>query len=205
MRTISFLSKFFCLAVCLTAILVCARPLFAEEKKSDSTQKSADSETPKKDADKKDTGKKDTDKKDTDKKDADKKDTDKKDDDKKDAEKSEKAAPAHQVTACYFHRTNRCNTCKKISGYIEESIADGFKEEMKGGSVSVVMIDFQDPKNKKYVDAYKITGPTLVIMDLREGKVKNWKAAPKVWSLVTKKDEFFKYVQKEMRDYLESK
>jgi hypothetical protein len=113
--------------------------------------------------------------------------------------------PAHQVTACYFHRTVRCNTCKKISAYIEESIAEGFKKEIKEGKVSVVMVDFQDAKNKEHVDAYKITGPTLVLLDVRDGKVKSWKPAPKVWSLVAKKADFFKYVQGEVRGYLESK
>jgi hypothetical protein len=113
--------------------------------------------------------------------------------------------PAHQVLACYFHRTNRCPTCKKIGGYVEESVKEGFKDEIKQGQVSVVMVDFQDPKNKEQVDAYKITKPTLILMDVRDGKVKDWKPAPKVWSLVSKKDDFFKYVQEEMHGYLESK
>lgn len=115
------------------------------------------------------------------------------------------AAAAHRVVACYFHRTNRCPTCRKISAYIEESLNTGMAKEMKEGSVALQMIDFQDPKNQQYTDAYKITGPTLVIMDVRDGKVASWKPAPKVWSLVGKKDAFFKYVQDEVRAYLEAK
>ena len=115
------------------------------------------------------------------------------------------AVEAHRVVACYFHRTNRCPTCRKISAYIEESLNSGLAKEMKDGSVALQMIDFQDPKNQQYTDAYKITGPTLVIMDVRDGKVASWKPAPKVWSLVGKKDAFFKYVQDEVRAYLETK
>ena len=55
----------------------------------------------------------------------------------------------------------------------------------------MTMIDFQDAKNQKFTEAYKITGPTLVILDIHDGKVKAWKPAPKVWSLVGKKSEFF--------------
>ena len=33
----------------------------------------------------------------------------------------------------------------------------------------------------------------------------SWKPAPKVWSLVGKKDAFVKYVQDEVRGYLETK
>ena len=114
-------------------------------------------------------------------------------------------APSHQVVACYFHRTNRCPTCRRISAYIEEAVKTEFKAELKTGSVKMVMMDFQDPRNEKYTDAYQITGPTLVLMDVHNGKVTSWKAAPKVWSFVGDKDEFFRYVQDEVRDYLEVK
>ncbi len=113
------------------------------------------------------------------------------------------AAPSHQVIACYFHRTVRCPTCKRISAYIEEAMQTGFKGELKDGSVKMMMIDFQDAKNKKYTEAYKITGPTLVLMDVKDGKVTSWKAAPKVWSLVGKKPDFLKYVQGEVKSYLD--
>jgi hypothetical protein len=115
------------------------------------------------------------------------------------------AAPEHQVIACYFHRTVRCPTCKKISAYIEESIQTGFASQLKDGNVKFMLVDFQDAKNKKAVDAYKITGPTLVIMDVHKGDVTSWKPAPKVWSLVGKKSDFFKYVQSEMKNYLDDK
>jgi hypothetical protein len=118
------------------------------------------------------------------------------------ADDSAEAAPAHQVVACYFHRTNRCPTCKKISSYIEEAVDAGFADEIKAGTVKVKMVDFQDAKNQKVTEAYKITGPTLVFMDIHDGKVKSWKPAPKVWSLVGKKNDFFKYVQQELKGYL---
>lgn len=115
------------------------------------------------------------------------------------------AVPAHRVLACYFHRTIRCDTCKKIGAYIEESIKTGMPQQMKDRTVSVQMIDYQDVKNQKYTNYYKITGPTLVILDVQDGKVKQWKTAPRVWSLVGNKDAFVKYVQGEVRGYLEPK
>ena len=118
------------------------------------------------------------------------------------ADDSAEAAPSHQVVACYFHRTNRCPTCKKIGSYIEEAVEAGFADEIKAGTVKVKMVDFQDAKNKKLTEAYKITGPTLVLMDIHDGKVKAWKPSPKVWSLVGKKTDFFAYVQQELKSYL---
>jgi hypothetical protein len=129
------------------------------------------------------------------------------------AEESKKAAadpaPAatasRSIVACYFHRTNRCDTCKKVGAYLEEAMKTGFAEEMKDGRVELMMVDYENPKNKKYKDMYKITSPTLVIMDARGEKVVAWKQAPDVWSLVAKKDAVIKYVQKEVRAYLEKK
>jgi len=113
------------------------------------------------------------------------------------------AGPAHQVIACYFHRTVRCPTCRRISAYIEEAVNTGFAPQMKDGSVKMVMVDFQDERNQKFTQAYRIAGPTLVLMDVHDGKVTSWKPAPKVWSLVGNKDQFFRYVQGEVQSYLE--
>ena len=115
------------------------------------------------------------------------------------------AVPSHRVIACYFHRTHRCPTCKKISAYIEEAIRAGFAREIGQRRVAMHLIDFQDPKNARYTKDYKIKGPTLLVIDVHDNKVTAWKRAPKVWSLVGKKEEFFKYVQGEVRSYLEGK
>ncbi|MGI6417704.1 MAG: nitrophenyl compound nitroreductase subunit ArsF family protein [Thermoguttaceae bacterium] len=118
---------------------------------------------------------------------------------------ADKAAegPSHQVLACYFHRTVRCPTCLRVGAYIEESLNKRFASQVKDGSVKIVMIDFQDARNQKYTAAYKITGPKLVLLDVHDGKVTSWKPAPKLWSLVGNKDEFFRYVQGEVQGYLE--
>jgi hypothetical protein len=110
--------------------------------------------------------------------------------------------PSRQVIVCYFHRTVRCPTCKTIGTYIQNAVRSGFAEQIARGTVNVVLIDFQDPRHRKYAEAYKVTGPTLVIMDIRDGKVAAWKSAPKVWSLIGKKDEFARYVQGEVAGYL---
>ena len=113
--------------------------------------------------------------------------------------------PDHWVAAMYFHRTQRCPTCKKISSYIDEATKSRFGREIKQAAVGLYMIDYQNPKNKKYTAFYKIKGPTLVIADVRKGKVTQWKPMPKVWSLVFKKEEFLKYVQAGVAGYLEQK
>ena len=116
------------------------------------------------------------------------------------------ASADHRVVAYYFHRTVRCPTCQKISAYVEEAIQDGFADELKDGRVALHMVDFQDAKNAQYTKYYKITGPTLVVVEASGGKPVQWKTLPKVWSLVHEKEKepFFNYVQQETRGYLET-
>ena len=121
------------------------------------------------------------------------------------SESAPAVAPAHQVIACYFHRTQRCPTCRTISAYIEEAVKTGFAAQLKDGRVKLAMVDFQDVKNQAFTQAYRITGPTLVLMDVQDGKVVSWKPAPKVWSLVGQKAQFFRYVQGEVQSYLGGK
>ena len=113
--------------------------------------------------------------------------------------------PKHWVAAMYFHRTQRCPTCKRISAYIEEAVRAGFAAEMKQNVVQLYMIDYQDERNAKYTKSYKVTRPTLVLVNVKDGRVTAWQPMPKVWSLVGKKAEFFKYVQDGVRGYLENK
>lgn len=114
-------------------------------------------------------------------------------------------APERRVVAYYFHRTERCPTCRKISQYVEEAIQDGFAGELADGRVALHMIDFQNAENERYTKYYKITGPTLVLVEAAGGKPVQWKTLPKVWSLVHQKEKepFFQYVQEETRGYLE--
>lgn len=113
--------------------------------------------------------------------------------------------PKRWVAAMYFHRTQRCPTCKRISAFIEEAVKTAFAPEMKQNVVQLYLIDYQDERNAKYTKSYKVTRPTLVLVNVKDGRVTAWQPMPKVWSLVGKKDEFFKYVQDGVRGYLEGK
>lgn len=113
--------------------------------------------------------------------------------------------PKHQVVARYFHRTQRCPTCQKISALIEEAVQAGFADDLKSGKVKLQMVDYQDARNQEVTQTYKISDPMLVIMNVDDGKVTEWKLAPKVWALFIKKDAFTQYVQHEIHAYLDGK
>jgi hypothetical protein len=118
------------------------------------------------------------------------------------AEPKETKAPAHQVVAIYFHRTVRCPTCKRIGAMAEEAVNKGFEKEVKARAVVFRLVDFQDKKNAQLTNAYRVESPTLVVLNVFDGKTVCSTNLPKVWQLVGKPDEFRTYVHYGVVRYL---
>ena len=111
--------------------------------------------------------------------------------------------PADRVVAIYFHRTERCPTCQKMGSYAEEAVKKGFAEQVKKGTVEFYFIDFQNEKNAALKKGYGISGPALVVAQVRKNKVKQFKNLKEIWTKVQKKDEFVKYVRENLDAYRE--
>ena len=118
------------------------------------------------------------------------------------AQGQEVQSPPHQVIVMYFHRTQRCPTCKRIGTLVEESIRQGYAKELETKAVELRLVDYQDRKNAKLAKQYKIKGPILVLANVYHGKVVKWTPMPKVWQLVGKPAAFHAYVQKGVKKYL---
>lgn len=114
---------------------------------------------------------------------------------------SQITTPADRVAVMYFHRTKRCPTCRKIGTYVNESVKEKFAEQMKSKTVGLYYVDFQQKKNEKLAKAYKVTGPTLVMVKIVDNKMADWKPMPKIWKLVGDKEKFFEYVQTGVEEY----
>ncbi len=110
--------------------------------------------------------------------------------------------PAHQVVALYFHRTQRCATCKRIGALTEEAIVKGFAKEMKTKVVAFRLVDFQAQKNAELTGQFKIKGPTLVLTNAFDGEVLRSTSLPKVWQLVGKPEAFHACVRDGIATYL---
>jgi len=112
------------------------------------------------------------------------------------------AAPADRVVVMYFHRTQRCPTCRKMGGYSEEAVKSGFAKPIKAGKVEFHYIDFQDKKNAALKKAYGVAGPSLVVAKMVGGKVAKQKNLKEIWSKVGDKTAFIEYVRSNVREYL---
>jgi thiol-disulfide isomerase/thioredoxin len=109
--------------------------------------------------------------------------------------------PADRVVVMYFHRTNPCPTCRKMSAYTEEAVKNGFAEQIKSGKVEYHYVDFQDENNADLVKGYNVARPTLIVAQVVGNKVKEHKNLTEMWDKVDDKDEFVKYVQENVKGY----
>lgn len=110
-------------------------------------------------------------------------------------------APANRVVVMYFHRTQRCPTCLKMGSYTEEAVKTGFAKEIKDGTVEFHYVDFQDEKNQALTKGYKVGGPTLIVAQIRDKKVAEYKNLTEIWTKVREKPAFIEYVQTNVKDY----
>lgn len=117
------------------------------------------------------------------------------------------AKPATAPTpfvAYYFHSTKRCRTCMKIQGQSEEAIKTGLAEELKAGRLAYTPVNIEEPGNEHFATEYKVTGSTLVIAEVKDGKPVRFNKLDKTWDLVHDKPQFLDYVAREVLAFLGS-
>ncbi len=109
-----------------------------------------------------------------------------------------------KVIAYYFHTTYRCPSCMKIEAYSREAIESAFAKELKDGSVQWRVINVEQSANRHYINDYMLFSKSVILVRMNNGKEKRWKNLPKVWQLLGNKGAFMRYVQDELRSYLEA-
>ncbi len=108
-----------------------------------------------------------------------------------------------RVIAMYFHRTERCPTCKMMGSYSEEAVKKGFPQQLKNGSVEFKYIDYEKKENAALAKAYKVQGPALIVAKVEANKVQQYKDLKEIWGKVREKPEFVAYVQENIKTYIE--
>ena len=114
-----------------------------------------------------------------------------------------KAAPgAAPFVAYYFHTTRRCRTCLKIQAQAQEAVQTGFAEELKRGRLAWQPVNLEEPGNEHFAAEYKVTGSSLVIAEVKDGKPVRFAKLDKTWDLVHNKPAFMDYVAAEVTAFL---
>jgi hypothetical protein len=108
-----------------------------------------------------------------------------------------------KVIAYYFHTTYRCPTCRRIEAYSKEAIDFGFAQELKDGRLEWRLINVELPQNQHFAQDYKLFTKSLVLVRMKDGKQVEWTNLSRVWELTGEHAAFLRYVQQEIRAYLE--
>ena len=103
------------------------------------------------------------------------------------------------VIAYYFHGNTRCVTCETIEAYAHEAIEKGFADELRSGRIQWRVVNYEQPQNTHFTTDYDLIAPTVVLVEMAEGKQKRWKNLVRVWELVGEKEAFVDYVQEQTR------
>ena len=74
---------------------------------------------------------------------------------------------------------------------------------MKEGKVVWGLVNLDEPANTHYIEDYQLYSKSVIVSDVRDGEEVRWKNLMKVWQLTNDKAAFIRYVQDEVRDYLE--
>lgn len=110
--------------------------------------------------------------------------------------------PAPRVIAYYFHGTARCVTCKKIEAFAREAIGESFPDAIQDGRLEVRSVDYEEPENEHFLEDYRLSSPSLVLVDPRRTGPGSWKILQEVWQLNGDKPAFFAYVKDEVGKFL---
>lgn len=117
--------------------------------------------------------------------------------------KNEKAKS--YVKVIYFHGEQRCQTCLTIEELTKHAVEGNFSNELKSGEIVLNVINYDEEKNKHYMDDYKLYNQALIVVKYVEGKQKKWKDLPKIWEFSGDSKKFFSYVKNEVKKYLSMK
>jgi hypothetical protein len=114
----------------------------------------------------------------------------------------ESPGPGTRVVAYYFHGRVRCVSCVKIEKLSGKAILERFPEELRTGRLAFREVNIDEPENRHFIDDFRLSSQSLVIVEYRDGRQVRWMNLEKVWTLLDSEKEFFPYVQDGVSSYL---
>lgn len=112
-------------------------------------------------------------------------------------------AGERKVIVYYFHTTRRCFSCKTLEQLTKDAISGEFGEALRSGLLEWKPVNTDESGNKHFLKDYGLYTKSVVVSEYVGGNQVRHKVLQKAWLLLREKDEFLKYIQDEVRAYLE--
>jgi len=110
-----------------------------------------------------------------------------------------------QLDVYYFYFQPRCQTCIDIELFSKEAIDSAFQPELIQGTIKWHAYDVDIKEHEHFWYDFELETKSVVVVASKDGKQIRWKNCEKVWDLVLDKPAFVKYVQDEVRAFLNDK
>jgi hypothetical protein len=107
-----------------------------------------------------------------------------------------------QVVVYYFHRTQRCPTCRNMETYAHEAVTTRFAKELEDGRLEWRVLNYEEPQNAGLRRAYDLGAPMVVLLRPDGKGSPPFKTLDEIWSLAFDRARFLAYVESELRDFL---
>ncbi|MBK7092944.1 MAG: hypothetical protein IPH59_14705 [bacterium] len=112
------------------------------------------------------------------------------------------AVEGDKVIAYYFHRTQRCPTCNRIEALAHEIVHQSFAEELGSKKLELRVVNIESEGNEHFETDFSLVSQSIVLVDMKSGKMTKWKNLDQIWELIGTEAEFRGYVETEIRNYL---
>ena len=90
--------------------------------------------------------------------------------------------------------------CEKIEKYTHEVLQKSFADQLKDETLVWQVLDYESPKNSSLVRDFMVKKTCIVVGDARpDGSGMATNLEKKVWELVDKKEDFQKFIQREVK------
>ncbi len=115
----------------------------------------------------------------------------------------EPQAEVSQVNIVYFHRTNRCHSCKYCEAQTRATLNTYFSDELASGKITFLSVDVQDESNATIIEKYGAYGPQLFISFLNGG-TESITEVQEFWDFIDDDDSFSNLIIDKVNEALEA-
>ncbi len=103
--------------------------------------------------------------------------------------------PRDGVLAVYFHRTKRCDACRRMESSARNVVERRFAGAAAEGRLAWRVVNLDSPGNGRFADDYEVAASSVVLIETKGGRPGRWKALDGAWDHIengTALEEFFR-------------
>ena len=119
----------------------------------------------------------------------------------KSADPAVQAAGDSHYTVYYLHGTRRCHTCRTIEEEADRAVHRFFSEPLEAGTLQWQVLNMEEKENRHFVKEFGLVSSSLVVAEIKAGKVVRFQVLQDVWKLSGDSMRFAKYVKDSMDEF----